>query len=106
MIALLRSFIRAERTGNWNLHLKTVAEMLPFFAAAGHNNYAKSCHIYLQEMLNLGETHPAVKKSFEDGLHVFRRNDSYYSGISSDLLIEQSLMRSMKTSGSITVIRV
>ena len=47
MIDLLRLFIKAERTGNWDLHLSTVKEMLPFFASAGHNLYLKSAYTYL-----------------------------------------------------------
>ena len=37
MVDTLRTFIKAERTGNWNLHLQTVREMLLYFAAAGQN---------------------------------------------------------------------
>ena len=33
MIYILRRFIKAERIGNWNLHLQAVQEMLPYFAA-------------------------------------------------------------------------
>jgi len=53
MIDTLRQFIKAERTGDWQLHIKSVQDMLPYFAAAGHNLYAKSCHIYLQQMMEL-----------------------------------------------------
>ena len=35
---LLWQFIKAKRTGNWSLYLHTLAEMLPYFATAGHNN--------------------------------------------------------------------
>ncbi|KAI0208068.1 hypothetical protein LSAT2_007270, partial [Lamellibrachia satsuma] len=28
---ILRRFIKAERTGNWDLHLHTAREMLPYF---------------------------------------------------------------------------
>ena len=41
MIDVLRTFLKAERTGNWKLYLHTVKEMLPYFAAAGHNLYVK-----------------------------------------------------------------
>ena len=37
MVDILRAFIRAERTGNWKLHLHAVHDMLPYFSAAGHN---------------------------------------------------------------------
>ena len=102
MVDTLRTFIKAERTGNWNLHPQTVREMLPYFAAAGHNNYVKSAYLYLQLMSELHKTHPYVHKSFQDGLHVVRRSDRYWSGLSTDLVIEQVLMRSLKTSGGLT----
>ena len=41
-------------------------------------------------------------KHFKDGLHVIRRSDRHWAGPSSDLVIEQVLMRSMKTSGGLT----
>lgn len=50
MVALVRNCIKAERTGDWNLHLQTALNMLPYYAAAGHHNYLKSTHLYLQKM--------------------------------------------------------
>ena len=32
MVAILKQFIKAERTGNWFLHLHSVNEMLPYLA--------------------------------------------------------------------------
>lgn len=40
--------------------------------------------------------------SFQDGLHVVRRSDRYWAGLSTDLAIEQVLMRSVKTCGGLT----
>lgn len=53
MVLLVLQFIRAERSGDWNLHLISVARMLPFFNASGHNLYAKCAHLYYQEMRDL-----------------------------------------------------
>ena len=39
---------------------------------------------------------------FLRGYHVIRRTDRYWDGLSSDLVIEQVLMRSLKTSGGLT----
>jgi len=58
MIGILRMLIKAERNGDWKLHLQAVQEMLPYFAAAGHNLYAKSTYIYLQKMQQLPGSHP------------------------------------------------
>ena len=102
MVELLRNFIRAERTGNWDLHLQAVFNMLPYFAAAGHNLYVKSAHLYLQSMHQLQNTHPDVYDAFKNGHHVIRRSDRFWAGLSSDLVIEQVLMRSLKSSGGMT----
>ena len=53
MVEILLIFIKAERTGNWNLHMKMNSKMLPYLAAAGHNNYTKSLYLYLQKMQQL-----------------------------------------------------
>lgn len=53
MLDILRRFIKGERTGNWNLHLHCMKEMLPYLAASGHSLYAKSVYIYLQQMQTL-----------------------------------------------------
>ena len=51
-IKLVKLFISAERTSNWELHLYIVSQMLNLFASTGHINYAKSARLYVQEMLN------------------------------------------------------
>ena len=102
LIDLLKRFIAAERTGNWKSHLKTLHDMLPFFGAAGHNLYLKSAYVYLQQMLMLPQNSPLVYETFLQGGHVMRRSDRYWAGLSSDLIIEQVLMRSVKVNGGLT----
>jgi len=99
----LRMFIRAERTGNWNLHLIAVSRMLNIFAATGHNQYAKCARMYLQMMLELQDTHSWLYEQFMcNGFHTVRRSDRYWSGLWTDLVIEQVLMRSLKSHGGLT----
>ncbi|KAK3097968.1 hypothetical protein FSP39_014885 [Pinctada imbricata] len=77
MVELLRTFIKAERTGNWDMHLQTIRLMLPYFAATGHNLYAKSIYMYLASMEGLKHSHPEVYEYFSHGYHVFRRSDRF-----------------------------
>jgi hypothetical protein len=58
MVSILLQFIKAERTGNWNLHLSSTAEMLPYFYAMDRVNYAKWLPVYLADMQSLQEHHP------------------------------------------------
>ena len=102
-IDLLKAFIRAERLGDWNLHLTCVAQMLNLYAAAGHWNYAKSARLYLQLMLDLPETSPWLHGKFaNEGLHSVRRSDRVWAGLSTDLTIEQTMMQSVKGRSGLT----
>ncbi|CAC5394644.1 unnamed protein product [Mytilus coruscus] len=76
--------------------------MLPYFTTSGHNLYAKSAWIYLNQMECLKEQNAEVAALFEGGYHVIRQTYQYWAGISSDLAIEQALMRSIKTTGGLT----
>ena len=84
-------FITAERTGNWLLHLDTLESMLPLFAATGHTNYARSARVYLHQMRQLSETHPWLESQFASGLNSVQRSDRFWAGLSTDLVIEQTL---------------
>ena len=48
MITILRELLRAERLGIWDIHLNMIRNILPIFAAAGHDKYAMSAYLYLQ----------------------------------------------------------
>ena len=102
MMDILMRVIKAERTGNWDLHLHTVREMLPYFLAAGHTLYGKSAYVYLNNMLELESQHPDVHTSLKLRKHVIRMSDRYWAGLSSDLVTQQVLMQSVKTTGGLT----
>ena len=99
IIDILRNYIRGERTGSWALHLQAMQDMLPYMAASGHNLYTKYVRVYLQQMSNLKADHPDVQLCFDEGFHVIRRSNCLWAGFSSDLIIEQVLMRSLKSGG-------
>ena len=87
---------------NWKLHLQTVQDMLPYFAASSHSLYATSAYAYLQIMLRLPETHPDAHRKFTEGYHVVRRSDMFWAGLSTDLIIEQVFMTSITTHDGLT----
>jgi len=60
----LRMFIRAERSGDWNLHLVSVTRMLNIFAATAHNQCARCARMYLPMMLDLPDSHPWLYEQF------------------------------------------
>ena len=99
---VVKDFIYVERTSNWKLHLHCVSKMLNFFAATGHSNYAKCARFYLQEMKELPNTHPWLYAKFINVMHHVKRSNKHCNGLSTDLAIEQSLMRSVKSRGGLS----
>lgn len=77
--------------------------MLNLFAATGHGNYAESSRLYLQLMLELPTSYPDIHEKYtNDGFHTIRRSDRFWGGLWSDLIIEQVMMRSLKSRGGLT----
>ena len=89
MVEIICTFLKAERTRNFDLHLQSLREALPYFAASGLHFYARSTHSYLQTMQNLELTNKKVYERFQNGYHVVRRSQRYWGGLSTDLIIEQ-----------------
>ena len=46
MITLVKRFIEAESTRNWELHLNTLQQILLYFHATGHFLYATCAQLY------------------------------------------------------------
>ena len=76
--------------------------MLSLFAAAGHCNYVKSSYLYLRNMSQFETKHPDAYKKFQLGYHVIQYTNKSWVGFGSDVAIEQTLMRSLKSSGGAT----
>ena len=60
-VLLMMTYIRAEREGDWLLHLATFRKMLPYYFAAGHVNYARYGLYYVCSMEKLP---PHVERLF------------------------------------------
>ena len=101
-IEIAKLFIAAERSSNWELHLYAVSKMLNIFAATGRGNYAKSARLYLQDMRDLEKSHQFLYNEFMGGKHTVKRSAKFWAGIWTDLTIEQTLMRFIKSRGGCT----
>ena len=102
-IDVVKLFITAARIGDWHLHLLAAEKMLNLFAATGHVHYVKSTRPYLQLVYDLSETSPWLYNKFaEEGYHTIRRSKRYWSGLWSDLAIEQVMLKSLKSRGGLT----
>ena len=58
-----------------------------------HSLYAKSANMYIGSIASLPNDHHVVRQHFVEVLHVARRSDRAWAGLSTDLMIEQVLIR-------------
>ena len=91
----------AERASSWKLHLQVLSKMLNLQTA--HANYLRCIHLYLQEIRNLPQTDPWFSDWFVSEELTVRGISKSWTRIWTDLPIEQTLMRSIKRSGGLTV---
>lgn len=102
MVHIVRDLIRADREGNWYLHLHTVQALLPLFCIFDRTNYARWCSLYLEDMRRLPETAPEVYEMFCKGKFVVKRTHGKFKAVGADMCLEQTINRSQKgTSGII-----
>lgn len=102
LVHLMKLFIRAARTTDWNLHLHCLREMLPFFHAGGRHNYAKAAAFYAQEMETLEQSMDANEYQMFRRNFSIRRGNEFWKGQWPDQVIEQDLQRPLKTQGGLT----
>ena len=74
MVKLLFQFVKAERTGNWELHLSSVSAMVPHFFAMDRPNYARWLPVCIMEMRKLATKHPEVHQEFVNRYHAVIRS--------------------------------
>ena len=101
MVLLLLKFIRAEREGDWEQHLK-VTKMIPYFFAMDRLNYSRWLPVYTMDMHHLQKTALDVYNEFVRGNHTVSRSTSQsFNQVWTDMALEQSVNLDSKTKGGI-----
>ncbi|KMQ89802.1 hypothetical protein RF55_10523 [Lasius niger] len=96
MIQLIQDSVRADREGNWKLHIETVGKAQPLFHALDRSNYARWCSVYFNDMLMLPETHPQVYEEFISGQYSVKQRGSSFTSVAPDQALEQTINRDKK----------
>lgn len=102
MSDLMLNFIRATRDGDWDMHLKTVAAMVPWLFSYDRLNYARYLPAYLYEMAALKKTHPTVADTLPNDFVVQQQDRHAFSQTAMTQTIEQTANRDSKTKGGLT----
>ena len=89
-VFLIMLYIRAEREGDFSLHLYACHRMIPYFFAASHWNYARDSIVYLRTMKNLPNS---LYDKFMRGEHIVRLQNGDFNGIWTDMGVESDYMK-------------
>ena len=75
-VFLMMMYVRAEREGEFGLHLYCCKKMIPYFFAAGHWNYARDGIVYLRSMEKMPDN---LLNKFMNGEHVIQIKGGFFS---------------------------
>ena len=89
-VFLMMMYVRAEREGEFGLHLHCCEKMTPYFFAAGHWNYAWDNIVYLRSIEKMPNN---LLNRFMNGEHVIRIKDGLFNRIWNDMAIETTDMK-------------
>ena len=92
-------YIRAEREGDWTLHMEAVKQMMSYLYTSGYVNYARcGLFFYLRSMENFPVE---IRGRFMKGEHVMHHIPGLWNGIWSDMYIESPFARYGQSHGGI-----
>ena len=101
MVMEMMTFIRAVRTGDWDLHLEALQLFVKYFFAHDMLKYARMIPVYLAEMEMVKETDPEIYHEFQKGSWVVNKNAKVAScAVGTDHALEH-VNRSMKVSSGL-----
>ena len=60
-------YVRSLREANFSMYLDALTELVPWFFALGHTNYARWIPVHLRDMAELANKHPDVFTEFSNG---------------------------------------
>ena len=89
---------KAERIGDWSLHLHANAKMLHYLRATNHHNYSRWLPVYILDMLTLPSD---VAEAYRNGQFSIRDTPNPFNGIWADMAVEKSIIRDAKNNSGI-----
>lgn len=90
MELIMLMFVRAHRTGNYDLYVNAIKLFIPWFFSMDQHNYARWIPIYIRDLTQLPSKHPQIYDAFKNGLFVVQKSKKPFSSIGTDEAHEQN----------------
>ena len=97
----IQNLVRADRTGDFMLYIKTIRELLPIFLGCDGINYLRNGTFFWVLLKNLKHMHKDLYSSFSNGDFVVKTKSGTFNAVSPDMKLEQTIQRSAKSSKGI-----
>jgi len=102
MVELLLQTIYSIRSGNWELFIECIREIIPYTFAYDNLNYARYLSAMLGDMLSLPTDFPEIYEEFVRGNFAAQLSYNKFSRSETDKVIEMTLNKDTKTPGGVT----
>ena len=100
LVEILLGLIRADREGDWYLHLVSIQKMIPYCFAADKINYARYLQVYFLQMAFLESTSQELHNYFLNGGYSVQLGESNPFGrLPMDQTLEETVNKDTQTSG-------
>jgi hypothetical protein len=83
-------YVRSLRQSSFSMYLDALKELVPWFFALDHTNYARWIPVHIRDMTELPARHPDVNREFNAGHFTFQKTNRVFSAIPIDQAHEQN----------------
>ena len=88
MSLLLKNYVAADKTGDWERRLMIVEKLIPILEQRGSINYLRYVSFYLEMMPKLPEQIFEIYEQFLKVTFVVKSKPGIFNGIASDMKLE------------------
>ena len=92
----IKGLIAVDQTGDWEVHLDAVENLLPNFCRCVSINYLRYAAFYLESMRRLPTDHSAIYEMFMKVYFVINESHGEFSGVSPYMKLEQTIQSARK----------
>ena len=83
-------YVRSLLEGDFMLYIDALANIVPWFFALGHTNYARWSPVHLRDMVALADKHPDVFAEFMAGNFTVKKTTHAFAALAIDQAHEQN----------------
>ena len=97
----IKDLIKADRDGNFLLHIQTMISLCPVFGGCRAINYYRHGSFYVKTLKQMKTNQHEVYLEFLNGGFVVKRNKGKFNSVAPDMALEQTIQRSAKSTRGI-----